>query len=241
MSLKELQQHWDHFGEKDAMYAILTDPEKTGNRWSEDEFFATGKSEVGALMKSVEPLGYPLSRETALDFGCGAGRLSQALADWFEHVYGVDIAPSMVATANRYNRHPERCQYTVCGESTLPFESETFDFIYSYYVLQHMESRYQREYIAEFMRLLKPGGLAVFQFTSRPERPVKRMLVSTLPMPLVRGYRRLRFGRHYMEMHGLSPDGVAHTVRQHGGDPLSIETLPRTGSWQSHLCYATKR
>ena len=39
MDLKELQKHWHQFGKQDPMWAILTWPDKKGNKWSVDEFF----------------------------------------------------------------------------------------------------------------------------------------------------------------------------------------------------------
>jgi hypothetical protein len=44
--------------------------------------------------------------------------------------------------------------------------SLSFDFIYSDIALQHIPPDQSRAYIAEFMRVLKPGGLAVFQLTA---------------------------------------------------------------------------
>ena len=48
--------------------------------------------------------GLPRARALALDFGCGAGRLSRALAAHFEHVVGVDVSASMIETARALNR-----------------------------------------------------------------------------------------------------------------------------------------
>ena len=45
------------------------------------------------------PGGSPAARRSALDFGCGIGRLSQALAEHFDQVYGVDISPKMIELA----------------------------------------------------------------------------------------------------------------------------------------------
>ncbi len=50
-------------------------------------------------------------KRRALDFGCGVGRLTQALARHFNIVDGVDIAPSMIELANQFNRSGGRCRY----------------------------------------------------------------------------------------------------------------------------------
>jgi len=99
----------------------------------------------------------------ALDFGCGVGRLTQALSPHFKNVVGVDVADSMIERAKNFNRHGDRCRYVVNAAANLgQFESGSFDFIYCHVVLQHMKPEYATCYIAEFMRLLARGGIAVF-------------------------------------------------------------------------------
>src|SRR5262249_6612298 len=127
-------------------------------------FFRTGVEWMDRVMKEIEPFGRPLRCERALDFGCGAGRLTQALCRHFERCSGVDIAQSMIDLANQYNQYVDRCRYHVNGSTRLKhFETDTFDFVYSIIVLQHMEAPYIEAYLAEFIRVLNPGGLAVVQ------------------------------------------------------------------------------
>ncbi len=47
----------------------------------------------------------------ALDFGCGVGRLTQALADYFNEVAGVDVSPTMVNKALEYNKKPTKFHF----------------------------------------------------------------------------------------------------------------------------------
>lgn len=163
MDLDALRHNWEMLGNTDPLWAIYAEPSKRGNRWSLDEFFATGVAEIGYLMEYLDDLPVKLRRARALDFGCGVGRLTQALAGVFERADGVDIATSMIDLARVYNRHGDRCMYHVNTRSDLAlFPDAAFDLIYSVLVLQHMEPRYAEEYIAEFLRVLRPGGLAVF-------------------------------------------------------------------------------
>ena len=157
MELKELQQHWDRFGRKDPLWAIVAWPEKKGNKWQLDEFFETGVREIAAVVESAEGLNIDLKRRRALDFGCGVGRLTQALANHFDEVVGVDIAPSMVKLARKYNRHGSKCTYHLNETDDLRlFPDETFDFVYTNIVLQHMLPVYAKSYIREFLRV--PGS-----------------------------------------------------------------------------------
>jgi SAM-dependent methyltransferase len=167
MDLRQLQSHWDTFGRLDPMWAILTTDEKRGGKWEHGEFFATGRNEIGQIVEYVKGLGMPKAWRLALDFGCGVGRLTQALAEHFDRATGVDIAPSMVEEARKHNRHGGRCEYHLNDRDDLSvFASGTFDLIYSNIVLQHMRPEYSRRYVREFVRVLAPGGVAVFQLPS---------------------------------------------------------------------------
>lgn len=167
MDLPDLQRHWDTFGRRDPFWAILTDPARCGNRWTPEEFFETGRLEVEALLEVAARLGVPRRRRRALDFGCGAGRLTQALGDHFETVLGVDVAPSMVALARAHNRHGTRCAYEVNAQADLVRLGDAeIDLVYTSRVLQHIEPRYAVAYVREFVRVLAPGGYLSFDLPS---------------------------------------------------------------------------
>ncbi len=168
MNLDELQRHWDAFGTEDPMWAILTDPAKKGRRWTAEEFFATGVVEIAALMGEARSLGLPRSRRRALDFGCGLGRLTQALAEHCDDVIGIDVAPSMIAQARELNRHGPRVRYEVQAAPPLDtIASASVDVVYTGRVLQHIASVHSRAYIRELARVLAPGGFLSFDVPSR--------------------------------------------------------------------------
>lgn len=165
--LHTLQRNWDELGRRDPMWSILSLPEKKDNRWQTDEFFRTGEQEIKQLIQSLESLSCNPPRAKALDFGCGAGRLTQPLASYFDEVFGVDIAPSMIDFANRHNRHPEQCRFIVNESADLKmFSDDEFGLIYSNIVLQHIPPAYTRNYLREFLRILSPRGILVFQLPS---------------------------------------------------------------------------
>jgi 2-polyprenyl-3-methyl-5-hydroxy-6-metoxy-1,4-benzoquinol methylase len=165
---QKIQQSWDHFGKEDPFWAVLTNPAKKGGGWSESEFFGTGRHDIQAALQRITALGIDLHFEQALDFGCGPGRLTQALAEHFREVHGVDIAPSMIAKAQELNKHGARCIYHLNDQPNLQlFETDTFDLVYSWLVLQHMPKQLALGYIAEFARVTKPGGVMVFQIPDR--------------------------------------------------------------------------
>ena len=164
MQLAALRRHWERLGRRDPFWAVLTHRDKAGRRWDAESFFRSGVDEIASVLQRADRLGVAVSRRRALDFGCGAGRLTQALANEFERSEGVDISASMLAVAKRHNRFPDRCLYHLNAAPDLSlFGDGTFTFIYSTLVLQHMEPRYSTGYIRELLRVLAPGGLLVFQ------------------------------------------------------------------------------
>ncbi len=174
MDLDELQRHWDAFGVRDPLWAILTDPARKGGRWTPAEFFATGVAEIDALVAEARRFGLPRRRRRALDFGCGVGRLTQALAAHADAVLGLDVAPSMVAHARTFNRHGDRVTYAVQAAPPLStLASRSIDLVVTGRVLQHIAPEYSRAYVAELARVLAPGGFLSFDLPSRPlEAPV---------------------------------------------------------------------
>ena len=244
-TLDELKHNWEGFAQTDALWAILTDPEKRGNRWQAEEFFATGEHEVATVLGRLRDVGLEAdTRLAALDFGCGVGRLTQALAARFAECWGIDISPTMVEQARRFNRFPDTCRYLVNDSTRLSaFEEGRFGFIYSSIVLQHIEPAYVREYLAEFVRVLRPGGFLVFQLPDRLIPPP-----APRPSPLARLRARLRLGTRLralagrppapprpapgfqMDMHCLAEAGVREIVGAAGGRVVDValtnSTLP---------------
>jgi SAM-dependent methyltransferase len=169
--LERLQNAWENFAKNDPLWAILSWPEKKGRKWKLAEFFKTGEDEVQQLITTLAVNDIPFVSEAALDFGCGVGRLSQALARHFDAVYGVDISPQMIKTAVQLNQYGEKCRYFVNAKENLRiFDDGTFTFIYSNIVLQHIPLILTRGYLQEFLRVLRPGGLLIFQLPSKRRR-----------------------------------------------------------------------
>ncbi len=167
MHLSSLRRHWERLGRQDPFWAVLTDPTKRHGAWDLEQFYRSGVDELAAVLLHAQQFGLTVSRERALDFGCGAGRMTQAMAASFERADGVDISASMLETARQHNRVPARCIYHLNHAPDLAlFANDTFSFVFTTLVLQHMEPRYAAAYIREFVRVLAPGGLLVFQVPS---------------------------------------------------------------------------
>lgn len=255
MDIQELQKNWDTFGKTDPLWAVLSYSGKIGNKWEPEEFFATGAQDVATAFQQVETAGLTIKRGRALDFGCAVGRLTQALASRFESVVGVDIAPSMIELARQFNKYGERCEYVVNeADDLLRFPDASFDFILTLITLQHMEPRYAKNYLAEFLRLLSAEGILLFQLpgTQRETYRRRRELKRFFPPLVRRYYRHLRYGAPLdedlrpgglptMEMYGIPRDELIAFLEAHGGNVIAATEDQAAGDWISYRYIVTRR
>jgi 2-polyprenyl-3-methyl-5-hydroxy-6-metoxy-1,4-benzoquinol methylase len=222
--LSQTKKHWDKFARTDPYWAVLTAADKRGNQWKVDEFFRTGVESVDAEIKGVV-MHYPgLRFGSALDFGCGVGRLSQALARHFSRVVGVDISEEMLRLARVHNQHGTKVEYVLNTRDDLSqLASEQFDFVYSIITLQHMEPVYAKRYIAEFVRVARPGGAILFQVPEISARAVAKprpftLWPDTLVKRAIRDLRKKFATDPVMEMHAIPRAEVERILTDAGAE-----------------------
>jgi SAM-dependent methyltransferase len=225
--LSRQRRDWDDLATLDPYWAILTDPERKHGRWDRESFLDTGTREVDAMLTVAAELGLPAMRGKALDFGCGLGRLTRALARHFDEVTGVDISERLVAQARQLAVGIPSCDFRVSsGEDLSMFADRSLDLVYSNIVLQHQPSRRLiRKYLAEFIRIVDVGGLVVFQLPTamplhhrvQPRRRIYSAL-RRLGVPPGTLYRRLRLDP--MRMTFMPGEDVVMTVENAGGHVL---------------------
>src|SRR5205807_1222219 len=92
---------WKEMAKVDPLWAILSHAEERFHKWNLDDFLRTGQDEIETLMESANQLGLPKRRRCVIDFGCGVGRLTRALHNYFPECHGVDISASMVERARK--------------------------------------------------------------------------------------------------------------------------------------------
>lgn len=162
---------------------MLTESSARFGRWDVDRFFETGLEAAGWALERAGSFGRPATRRVALDFGCGLGRLTRAVAPHFERTYGIDVASTMIERARRLDaeRGPSGAEFVLNDRGDLSgFTSSSVDFVLSLLVLQHLPSTEAiGTYLREFVRVLTPGGVAVVHLpsrvptTSRGPRPLR--------------------------------------------------------------------
>jgi ubiquinone/menaquinone biosynthesis C-methylase UbiE len=220
MTLEIVKKTYEKLGREDPLYAVLSDDKLRHNKWDPAEFFQTGVREIREVLEYVDRLALPLERQRVLDFGCGVGRLSQALAEHFEQVVGVDIAESMVQEARKFNRHGDRVEYRANSTDNLEIlDSNSFDFVYTYITLQHIPPEPAENYIREFFRVLRPGGIAIFHVHTGKlyEAGSLRAWLYNLRRRRLRRIWKIVRGRPPVEMHYIARERVERIVEESGG------------------------
>jgi len=99
-----------------------------------------------------------------LDIGCGAGFLTNFLAQLGHEVSGVDLSPKSLDVARSKDRTGS-VQYQMGDGMALGFEEKSFDVVAAMDLLEHVED--PQKVIAEASRVLKPGGLLFFHTFNR--------------------------------------------------------------------------
>jgi SAM-dependent methyltransferase len=101
-----------------------------------------------------------------LEVGCGAGTDLIRFARNGALVTGIDLSSSSIALATKNvaleNLH---ASLAVADGESLPFRSGSFDLVYAHGVVQYTSN--DRALVGECRRVLKAGGLAVFQVYNR--------------------------------------------------------------------------
>jgi SAM-dependent methyltransferase len=245
---REHARDWNELAQLDPLWAILSDPARRNDGWPRDEFFRSGEHEVDAILAIAAACGLACRDRSALDFGCGVGRMTRALSTRFTECVGVDVSERMVALAAEFNADRPNCRFVVNTAGTLEqFESGSFDFICSSFVLQHLPDREMAlGFIAEWMRLLAPGGLLIFQLPylipARHRLQLRRRLYRALRWLGVEPellYRKA--GLTPMRMNAVPEKTVRDFVSRHGGEVASTEPADDPAGSQRSLYYYVRR
>jgi len=159
-----MRDDWDARARENARHYVQT----AETDWTDESFFASGEQTVREeiltdminICQGMDP-----KQMRVLEIGCGAGRVTRALARLFGEVHGVDVSGEMVERARQaVQAEGNAFIYQNNGMDLSVVPPQPFHFAFSSIVFQHIPSREVIEnYVREVSRLLGPGRLFKFQ------------------------------------------------------------------------------
>jgi SAM-dependent methyltransferase len=208
---------WNTFGETEPYFAVLTHDRFLSEQMSaadREAFFAFGEADIAQIFDLID-----IAPKSALDFGCGVGRLTRALVKRVDHVVGVDAAESMLRIARE--NVPNATFSTAIPD-------ERFDLIVSLLVFQHIPIRRGEALLGDLLDHL--DGVAALHFTFRRPgsfvRRIARQIRARIPL-VHRIVQRIRRERPmpYMQMNEYNIERVLGIMRSHGcANPRLVAT-----------------
>lgn len=200
------------------------------------------------MFDALGRMGLDVAGGTALDFGCGVGRLSLPLASRFARVTGIDASPTMVRRARELagQQGVANVEYVTGRDLRIEVPSGSQDLVLSLITLQHVPARAQVRYVSEFARVLAPDGIAVFQvITGHADEPTSRMRRQyrrAVPQHVRERVRRaLRPGKAAPEMHCVRRSSLLGAISR--ADAKTVAEAPDQAApgWASHRLVIRRR
>ncbi len=230
---EHIQAAWEHLGETEPYWSVLTSEKFLHANIQHssliEEFYGTGKNDEAQIIKTLERNGIDHTSFTScLEYGCGVGRVTRWLAEYFSVVYGYDISRVHLQVAERYLAGNKNIRNVVLKQVKRVRDLEDLprvDLIYSKIVLQHNPPPIIAFVIRQFVRALNAKGVALFQV------PTYRLGYEFS----LQKYLSNDATRREMEMHVLPQHKIFEIIRQGGGRVVEVIEDGWTGSGYKDL------
>jgi len=136
------------------------------NEESIERFYASGLEEAAIVQAMLSRFGFSqASAKICVEYGCGLGRVTFALASMFKEVHGYDISANHLRLAQQHAAEfgVENVGFHLCSADTISDALVPCDFFYSRLVFQHNPPPLIRELLSTSLAALRPGGIGIFQ------------------------------------------------------------------------------
>jgi ubiquinone/menaquinone biosynthesis C-methylase UbiE len=183
---------------------------------------------------------------SVLEIGCGIGLDAHRMAKHGLNVTGVDLTDVAIQTVqSRFAAEGLKGRFLTADATDLPFPDESFDYVYSFGVLHHVQDTVKS--IAEVRRVLKTGGEARIMLYHRHSVNELAHRITGVPFeekgelcPVVRRYSRAEireifsifsslnmhldfvYGEGYGKVYKLTPLWLYRQLSKHFGWHIMI-------------------
>jgi SAM-dependent methyltransferase len=167
---KRAAKYWESIARTDPYWGVLTDESYRKANFNDEaktRFFAKGEDAVAGRLKVLaNRFNCPKKFDTALEFGCGVGRLLLPLARRSGRVIGVDVSPTMLRHCAENARNAGLDNVELVGDlARVDVNQGVLDLVMSVLVLQHIPPEMGIGYLAMLLGLLRPGGWGFVHLT----------------------------------------------------------------------------
>ena len=244
--MENTDAHWKHWARVDPYRAVLFSDRYKRSRLSDNfqEFFDTGRVYVDSLMDKVVVLNPSLPLETAVEFGCGVGRLVIPLARYFRNVIGVDISPEMLKESQKNcARFGVNNAEFVLSDDLLSLVPFGVRLVHSCKVLQHIPVKRGLAICKCLVDRLAPGGVCALHVPVERNLPfakrVAYLVKHTFPPSryLLNALQGKRFSEPLMQMNPYPIEAMHEVLRSAGVKDVWICPLLKS---QSVVWFGTK-
>lgn len=138
--LAHIAAEWRKYGAEAPHWSVLTGDEFKPENIDEniEEFYATGRRHVEVMLNPLSRSHIPVDRfSRVMDFGCGLGRLTLAIAPIADEIIGVDISPPHIELARMRAGPGSNARFVSIDTVEEIAGLGSFELIISFIVLQH--------------------------------------------------------------------------------------------------------
>jgi SAM-dependent methyltransferase len=176
---------WEDLAQRQAYFPLLTDRgllHTESSNIATAEFLATGEADISSLLAAAASVvGHDIALTSALDFGCGAGRLTLPLARRATSVTACDISPTMLSHARQNADAAGLRNITyISNDELVAVPDGQFSLVCSLLVLQYVPRSSGYDIIRTLMRLLAPEGIAILHLALAPPGEPLRQLIRSV-------------------------------------------------------------
>lgn len=217
---------WRRYGQEEPYYSILNCEDHRSDVLTDDKrrsLIATGEARIRECLQFAEERLGPVHRGSALDYGCGVGRLTLALASNFNRVTALDISPAMLKEVERNSREMQVSNVdTGLADESLSAAGDEYDFAISYLVLQHIPEGRGIEIMRSILRRLRPDGVAALHFViarncSITQRVIHRIRIYLPPLHYAINFLRgMRWNEPLMQANCYDLNRVMSMIHREG-------------------------